>query len=667
MDRVKGLSGASLRYLLICHPEGSVANLLKSEDKPAAKLSKDTDYPFNKTRIIHKPTILHPTRIVSPENRLDFTEAKENDENIQSAVRFDRVSKRPNSIEFNSNGNRFFGNSNSIQYQDNSLVQQASTMFFGNQQFNSNNNQTEDMFSTEQRPCFSTTEAMFLEPNVSMSYNVNASFASNFDFNQNPPLKRKRIYDTSFMPKHDNFFQETNLFNSSPFNGKEDLESTFSEVKHQNSLLVQSPSILEFQSPLTQSIGLNEELEEKFTTKFLFQNQMLSSPSLLIEPQEVQPEQSKQQTVFPDEVSIIVEELQDNVKTKDILDITTFINKSIVHKNFTEEHLMKSLMHKEKISVNTAYTDRYKVKTSKDAIDSYYKLLLPKDWNVAFQNNDYNNLMEPSLDYLHHRLTNHNNVTLGSFAHEICEDENVEDGNLNDSLEDFEKSFDALNYSIISSTPKRDRSIDQRASQIEQSSHTVSSQNNPKSKKKLQQQETRLDCDDDDDDRTKSLLLIQRENPGWHPSTSRRNVSIHSHTFLSENNQTSQKKLPQHETRLDCDDDDDDRTKSLLLLQRENSEQINEAQDCPSTSRRTVCIQNYQPSIDIIAATQMENHQFSNNCSDINFEDDSIFSQMIRNVGCTMFNLDKQTKDSETIESQNLANEIEALTQRNPQ
>jgi hypothetical protein len=126
------------------------------------------------------------------------------------------------------------------------------------------------------------------------------------------------------------------------------------------------------------------------------------------------------------------------------------IDESIVPERCRTSELERSILLNEKTNVSTFYTSRW-TRCSNKIVESYYKFQQPKDWNEVAQG--MIDKFEPSIDYLYLKLNVPKEVTLGDKNLEIGCDLDL--GEIQESLAEIEKSFEASEVSLVASTPKK--------------------------------------------------------------------------------------------------------------------------------------------------------------------------------------------------------------------
>lgn len=202
-------------------------------------------------------------------------------------------------------------------------------------------------------------------------------------------------------------------------------------------------------------------LDRKFTTKYLFDG--TSSAVLKNQPEEKY-----------EEVELYIARVEKETAGAELMTV----DKSGI--SDIESEFEKT----GRFTINTAYS--LALKTPKHLANKFCNLIIPQDWTSALLDAATLNLMEPSLDQLHDRLPRNCEVFIGSQAQEICADKELDCDDIQGSLDDMDKSFSQQNNSILSSTPKRDRSMDHWTSPEKLSPG-----------KKLSQQNDRLEKTDD--------------------------------------------------------------------------------------------------------------------------------------------------------------------------
>lgn len=145
-----------------------------------------------------------------------------------------------------------------------------------------------------------------------------------------------------------------------------------------------------------------------------------------------------------------------------------------------EQSLEASFMSNRKVNVSTMYSNRLMMKTSPNVIDNYYKVQ-KVDWNaVAEDMAEKNDLIEPTLDYLHAKLWGNERIVVGKSEQEICDEEAFNCNFLHESLMEIENSFENSNHSIVSSTPKAIKSRSSESSQRDVRCESKNSSEPPK-------------------------------------------------------------------------------------------------------------------------------------------------------------------------------------------
>lgn len=448
-DRVKdALSSVTMKYMQrLGLPVSTtdrltdLANGATRKDLPRDNNKKCSDFAenvLNKTRVIHKFTYL------PPEEKLKVQPTIKDQPNFPPLSKIDETMDE----EYN----------------------------FENENFQHEEMQTEAIFGYEQQSRVSWTKATD-ETGESSSFHLKSDF-------EHKPKKARRSRQFSIITESESFLRTStnlsNIFNSANDDTRnliltsaeetEEVEfnpishhskarfklerSLFSDSKLQNA----SDESLELQSSslMLESRRISSELidyldQKKFTTQYLFGE----ATSVLKKKNQAAPERNLRNP----ESEIDLESIKENSY--------------------------------ESISICTAYSNQLSLKPSKHVADRFYKLLIPEDWNAVFNNIDDPETINPMTQ--HHELAI--NVLVGSQNQEIFEDLDCED--IHESLSDLEKSFDTQNYSIVSSTPLRERCP---------SPKKLSSQ------KKLSQQSERIEIADDDPDRTKSFLQAPLED-----------------------------------------------------------------------------------------------------------------------------------------------------------
>ena len=175
-----------------------------------------------------------------------------------------------------------------------------------------------------------------------------------------------------------------------------------------------------------------------------------------------------------------------------------FMDQSDTNFNDEKENAAKNKSRK----VNTFYQAHHLLDTEK--IDKFYEKHNSIDWKSG-KNIDLKNIMEPSIDYVVHRMKCLKPLTTGRKEDIInCDGENASNcGTINQSIEEIEDSFDKGNF--ICSTPEEPENSDGNGG------------TNPLDiafMEALQSSSPRED-QDDDEDRTRSFLVDKESENVW--------------------------------------------------------------------------------------------------------------------------------------------------------
>lgn len=245
------------------------------------------------------------------------------------------------------------------------------------------------------------------------SFEIGKSSSNNNDFLNAPPRKRSRHYslfndEGEFLPKSD--FTDESFLRPLALTNNFDTEALFGES---------SKAVRLEQTLLIKNEMSGHSLMDNFSFNELYKN-----------------------------VSI----------TCDDYNRTNIIEESLIDDTMMPEScrnglLEKTLLQNKNVVVNSAYTTRSLMKTSRHVIDSFYKLQIPNDWKEVAEN--MKKMMEPNFDYLQAKLFPDVKVDIGKEQFIVNLIEEAEAEEIDESLEEIGQSFNTTYCSIIASTPNK--------------------------------------------------------------------------------------------------------------------------------------------------------------------------------------------------------------------
>lgn len=303
---------------------------------------------------------------------------------------------------------------------------------------------------------FESPESEFMEPNCSSNSNtkfieINDSLSNDAAFNIQSSLTLSESYFGQINPKQE-VKVESIIFN--PNNSDQTIHNQTNEISHQQLNVDEQKSFRESFS----KCSFNNAFENKIAVNFALvkaeRSQLLESSNR----SERSLENNSQQSQFLENL---------------------IINETILPRRYRDGKIQKT--EEGNMTVNTFYKSCRMLRTNQQDIDNFYKLQKNFYWQSIVGKID--GFMEPNSDYIHATLQDRhedlqNFLCIGKENQIIHCGEDFDD--IPESIEEIEKSFENLDDSVVTSTPKRSFDASAKAleapsaSQIDEFSKTAS-------------------------------------------------------------------------------------------------------------------------------------------------------------------------------------------------
>lgn len=292
-------------------------------------------------------------------------------------------------------------------------------------------------------------------PQFPVSLLLENSPAKESSFLQGQPAKESTSYECSI--RDSEFFSNFEPRQASSNFLEKDLFKSPPVKRRKQSFVMFESGVFETSSAMAAlSLDFNEKINHRMATQAIFGDSSMI-PDFTVEPIVVDSDNNNSFKFVLTEKEEMAQESQSALLDQDDCELVgSVIDETMMPSRCLNRILEKTFMERKKLNVNTFYKNRVITETTQNVIDNYYKVQRPNDWNAVVEG--LVDMMEPSLDYLHAKIAVDKNVSLGCNQQEICDEEAYNCEDISESLEQIEQSFNLPHVSLVSSTPKENRS-----------------------------------------------------------------------------------------------------------------------------------------------------------------------------------------------------------------
>lgn len=167
-------------------------------------------------------------------------------------------------------------------------------------------------------------------------------------------------------------------------------------------------------------------------------------------------------TVNDNENMETLREVQQDMEENDMIEpvesaedlLNSILNASVGLERCRNQQLEKTIMNEGKLNMSTLYCKRYAADAYRNVLKDYYTPIRFDDWNNIVEEMIENQLMEPNLDYIPITTEGepYKTVMIGDPDQEIVCENRFDCGDILESVEEIEESFDGTRK-LITSTP----------------------------------------------------------------------------------------------------------------------------------------------------------------------------------------------------------------------